>query len=224
MTYTLFALEDGDLIVNREEARKIKEYRDLFTRDKGSEGDSDGRKKYIACAEIYYIYLLHDPRSIYYNLSREEVEVKARKDAKLPDNWVEDEVLQKAIDRYKEDFKLTSQGRSYIVAEKAYHTTIRQVEFMQETLASVMNDLEKKALAYRKITSKKDREMETNTQLSEVLSFISEATSIQSKLMKNIGEFDKLGKTVSELSEKFALEGGNLKIPVGGGELYNREE
>jgi hypothetical protein len=69
MINTLFTLNiTGELEISKPEVKSVKAFKVLFDRDKGSPGDSEGIKQLIACAEIYYIYLVYDVRSILYNL------------------------------------------------------------------------------------------------------------------------------------------------------------
>lgn len=223
---TFFVLnDDKELEINRLELKKIVEYNTLIVRDKGSAGDYDGRKKLRAGAELYYIYLVYDIRSVYVNLPLEHRKLKARQDAKLPDTWDEnDEAVQAAIRRYLEDFKLTSAGKAYMVAEKAYHTMASDVEDIQETL--INNKLLLKNIVAKLGGHVKTQagEMEIMTKVTECNAIIAEMLKLQKDMNTNIQSFGKLSLTVKELAAKFREEGGDLKIVVGGRELGNREE
>lgn len=223
MINTLFILSvDGELEVSKPEAKSIPAYKALFDRDKGSIGDSDGRKKRIACAEIKYIYLVYDVRSIYYNLPLNEKKSKARANVGLPDNWKEDEVLEIAKEQYLADFQLTGAGKAYFVAERGYHSLASDCALIQDTI------VELKALLISRVktleSNKKLGAVELQTVVEETNNVMSEIVKLQDNLMKNIEKFDKIGQTVKQLAAKFAEEGGNLRTPVGGGELGNREE
>lgn len=221
----LFMLNsDRELEVNKLEAKKIKEYAVLFNRDKGSIGDSEGRKKLIATAEIFYIYLVYDVRSIYYNLPIDYRKKKAIEDAGLPPTWKEDKEVLAAIERYKEDFKLTSAGLAYAVAEKAYHSTARDTQELQEELME-LKELAKHFIAKTKgQTIHEGNKIELTDTVSQITAILSEITKVQKQVLDNIKTFSSLGNTVKELAAKFTEEGGSLRTPVGGGEIYNREE
>ncbi len=221
---TLFLLNThGELEVNKPEARKIKEYATLFIRDRSSVGDADGRKKLVSCAEIYYIYLIYDVRSPYYNLPLIEKKKKAKVDAKLAKNWVEDEAIELAIERYKEDFKLTASGKAYAVAERAYHAQASDTELLQEELLNLRGLLES---ILKKINNKAvaPNDIEVTTRINEISAIMNQMTSTQKAIFENIKTFTTLGKAVKDLAAAFIEEGGNLKTPVGGGTLGNREE
>lgn len=228
MTNTLFNLNiDGELEVNKPEARKIKEYANLFIRDKGSQGDYDGRKKLVACAEIYYIYLVYDVRSIYYNLDKDEKALLAKKDAGLKEDWKEDNTVKEAIKRYKEDFKLTSGGIAYVVAERGYYSTVKDVEYMQDSLIEIKKLLKSKVKALNldnPNVQAKLGDLETNTMINEINILINSMSKTQKEIMNNISNFPNLAKDVKTLAIKFAEEEGGMKTVVGGRTLGNREE
>lgn len=223
MINTLFILNtQGELEVNKPEARNIKAFKVLFDRDKGSPGDASGKKQLIACRELYYIYLVYDVRSIYYNLPLVVKKEKARETANLPDNWKEDVKLDEAVETYLEYFKLSSAGKAYSVAERAYHSLASDAELIQEEIVSLKHMLTTRIKTLEK--SNKLGNVELQSILEETTKLMSELVKLQGSLIDNIGKFDKAGETVKKLAAKFAEEGGSLKTPVGGGELYNREE
>lgn len=96
----LFDLVD-DLPVPSAEARTIKEFNRLITRDRGSEGDAQGRKKKKALKELAFVhwYCTFDSRFEQYD------DEKARNEAiinavGLPEDWEPDADVKLAIERY----------------------------------------------------------------------------------------------------------------------------
>lgn len=63
MGYKLFNFNKGVIEIDKIEILTVPEFKEILRRDKGSEGDSDGRKKYKAFKEFAYIYHMGDPRS-----------------------------------------------------------------------------------------------------------------------------------------------------------------
>ena len=217
----LFALnKTGELEVNKPEAKSIEEFKVLFDRDKGSKGDLSGAKKALACAELHYIYLTTDVRSIYYNLPLLERKPLAIKDAKLPSNWREDKELINATEKYKEMFSLTAAGNAYITAEKAYFTITRDTAELQEELIELKSLLQSVS---KRTKAKRVGDTEVMTAASEAIAIISAMAKIQKDIIANIKTFSDLGNSVKILAAKFIEEGGNMKVPVGGGEIGNRE-
>lgn len=95
----LFTVEN-DIPQISAEAMMIKEFKDLIRRDRGSEGDADGRKKFTARKELAFVYFfLSDSRFEMYN---EEERIKTLREVlELPSEWSPDEKVWAAIDRYK---------------------------------------------------------------------------------------------------------------------------
>lgn len=221
----LFILSNsGELEINKPEARRVPEFKALFDRDLGSKGDYDGKKKYIACAELYYIYLVHDIRSLYSNEDIDARKEKAKRDAGLPSNWKEDSVLASAVEAYKEQFKLSADGSAFITAERLYYTAAKDVEYMidatielKSLLYSVMNRLKPSA------GKTKLGDVETLTLAKEAQGLIKEIASNQKSMIDTAKTFDSLSKLVNQLALNFLASEGSLKTPVGGGELNERE-
>jgi len=221
----LFQLNsDLELEVNKPEARKIVEFNVLMVRDKGSVGDSEGRKKYVACAEIYYIYLVYDVRSIYYFLPMHEKREKAKKDAKLPETWKEDQDIINAIAVYKESFKLTGAGRAYVAAEKVYMTITRDTEDMTDSIEKYKEMLRVIDLKIDAMNASTSPKMELVSKINEATALMGAITDLQDKVSKNIDKFPKIQKVVEELARKFMEEGGSMKLVVGGRTTFNRED
>lgn len=215
---------DLELEINKPEARKIPEFKVLIERDRGSAGDSDGRKKYIACAEIYYIYLVYDVRSIYYFIPMVEKKERAKKDAKLIDGWKEDQDIINAINAYKESFKLTAAGRAFVSAEKAYMSFTIDTEDMLNAIEKYKELLKVVDMKIDAMTKTESPKMDLTSKINEAQALMEQITTLQHKVVTNIEKFPKLQKIVKDLAETFAKEGGSMKLVVGGRETFNRED
>jgi hypothetical protein len=82
---------------------QVSEFKELVRRDKGMKGDSTGRYKKRARAELAYIWLMCNPKSpfleSYDDESMRHTEVVNSLD--LPDNWKVDDTVKNAIDKYQ---------------------------------------------------------------------------------------------------------------------------
>ena len=82
---------------------QVSEFKELVRRDKGMKGDSTGRYKKRARAELAYIWLMYNPKSpfleSYDDESMRHIEVINSLD--LPDNWKVDDTVRNAIDKYQ---------------------------------------------------------------------------------------------------------------------------
>ncbi len=81
----------------------IKEFKKLITRDKGSEGDADGRRKLQAIREFTFIFHYCDYRSKYINYSEQDKYVECLINAELDKNLdvTKDPDFIAAIIKYK---------------------------------------------------------------------------------------------------------------------------
>lgn len=118
----LMVVEDNYAKPNPE-LRAIPAFRDIITRDRGSAGDSDGRKKVQACKEFAWIYYMYDPLSPYQALEEEERRPKVGNAVFEDPKYKPDKTLQIAIDRYKE-MVTTLQVRMLQSAREASYTII----------------------------------------------------------------------------------------------------
>jgi hypothetical protein len=224
MVNELFDLDEGELVINRQEVNKIEEYKALLKRDTGSLGDLSGRKGLIATGELYYIYLIYDVRSLYYNLDKDTREKNARIDSKLPDNWKPDKVFNQAIDRYCADRLLSSAGNAYYSSEKALYSMSEDVKNMLDNTIELKREVEVKIKKLSKTVGTRAGEEESKTFITEYAMLLLQLTKVQKEIISTIKELPALGDTVKKLANRFTEEGGKIKTPIGGGELGNREE
>jgi hypothetical protein len=99
----LFKYEEGNLILNKDEILLYDAFKKILKRDRGSEGDSQGRLKLYAFKEFTYIYMMCDYDSYcnIHGLSEEEAQIYAKKIAGLAINWEEDDEIIEAMDEYR---------------------------------------------------------------------------------------------------------------------------
>lgn len=98
---------ENDKPVFSPEVRMFAPLRKIVERDKGSKGDHDGRKKYIATKELAFVYFYADPRP---GFTERYKDVKLRIDKikiklDLPEDWFPDEIIDEAITFYLADLK-----------------------------------------------------------------------------------------------------------------------
>jgi len=98
----LFTVQNGHLILKREELRGTPSFRKIIERDRGGTevGDSDGRRKIRAFKEFMYIFYMCDYESPFAPLDDETRHKKAVTFAKLPEGWKPDKDLRTAIADY----------------------------------------------------------------------------------------------------------------------------
>jgi hypothetical protein len=94
--------DEGQYITIDPEIKAISEFDEIVKRDKGSQGDAQGRKKQQAMRELAYIYHMNDYRSPYQRYSQKERFTKLLEDLKLGSDWKPDQAIKNAENKYIE--------------------------------------------------------------------------------------------------------------------------
>lgn len=103
MYYELFKIKDGIVQPLTSREAQIKEVKEILVRDRGSDGDSDGRKKLFAYKELGAVYWMADYRSPGRMRGYEGKDLinDAIRNYDLPVDWMPDDVVLSLIDLYK---------------------------------------------------------------------------------------------------------------------------
>jgi hypothetical protein len=85
-------------------ALQIKEFKELVKRDKGMKGDSTGRYKKRARAELAYIWLMYNPKSSFLESYDDESmrHTEVINSLELPEGWKVDKTMENAIKKYQD--------------------------------------------------------------------------------------------------------------------------
>lgn len=136
-TVRLFTLDPETMLVDiyREEVYLYKEFKLIVTRDKGSKGDTQGRKKQQAIRELTFIYHFCDFRSAYSNYSELDRVPAAIESSELPKdfNYLKDDELCTAIELYKE-LQNTAALKYLQELKEGIHTATKVVRKIRQNL------------------------------------------------------------------------------------------
>lgn len=214
--------ENGLLIINKVEARQIQEFKLILQRDKGSEGDFNGKKKYQAFKEFMYIYLVSSPKSIYRDLPIKERKAKAKKKAELNGDWKEGVLIKEAIDKYERILKLSSAEYSYYNASRGIYSIGKDLDLFNQANDRLRIKINKLQLSIEDDVNLTTDEIESmEHQLDVLTENLSKNTQEIIKLNKVLPDaFDSLEKLYKKMMEE---QRGDNKL-YGGGKLGNREE
>ena len=216
---TLLKVSSSGKITISEEAYTIPEYKNLISKDKGSKGDHDGRKKERTKKYFLYMYHLIHPASINANiLSYSERKKAAIKTSGLEEDFKEHDDLIKAIERYKSDIKLTSIGNAYYAAEKSLFSIAEDIKYYQDQADDLKIMYRTKLAEFKNVI-----DLENLEPVKVISGLLDNLTKTQGELLKNIERLPKAKAIVDDLAAKFAEEGGGKIKKVGGGQVGNRE-
>ena len=220
----MFSVDDkGDLVLDKPECRRIRSFKALIARDKGGvvEGDSTGSKKYRAFAELLYIYLVYNPKSIFRALGEIERREKAKGFVGLPKEWKPDDKVKKAESTYIKGLELSATYKAYINAERSLYSIGEDIQLFNEQKLKICNRL---IAVMDAIAGCTDKEKLKELRESEEIYTrqMMEATLNIQKLTEGL---TKNFNIVEDLKKRVAAEDGKNKEEIrGGGSLGNREE
>lgn len=216
----IFSVENDILIINKIEVYTIKEYKAILRRDKGSKGDIDGRKKFIAYKELLYMYMYHHPNSIYVGLPDEMRNEKCVAHCGFSETWIPDKAIKEACERFVKDLELSPLYYSYINTSRGVYGVGQDIAFFNSLRETLREKVELKTIAlngYIEGEEKVKAEIALNTAIDKML-------DIGDKLIKMSNSLPVAFNTLETLKKKLAEEQGSKSAIYGGGDLGNREK
>lgn len=181
-----FKIDQGLLVLDKEEIRGIPEFQKILVRDKGSDGDATGRNKAMAFKEFYYIWYKCDLESPGNNqgYDAKTLDETAKREARLPENWKADKVINDACEKYKEDTP---------VELILLNSSLRAMTFASKTMGRLSANIEKLYDSYEKlIKAKEDR--------NEIVDMSEDLTNLQT-INNHLSEIMKLAGKVPDMIE-----------------------
>ena len=141
MAIKIFTFDkSGNISINRVEVALHDCFNKILRRDRGTGGDSQGKKKQQAFKELTYIYQIADVLSLpnRHGYSDKEKEVYAKEMAGLTIDWKPDSNILEAIDVYRDEQKDISYD---VILE-----LLRTFRLTKKVLSKVRQNIEKKLL------------------------------------------------------------------------------
>lgn len=160
--------DNGTHVTVSEDLKIINEFHEIIKRDKGSEGDSQGRKKLRATREFAYIYHMNDYSSPYQRYSEKERLNRLRNDLRLGENWEPDEVIRAAEQKYIE-LNQTPAIQSLVEARQTLNTSAdvnRRIRYQIEDITSNDDLTAERLLEVNELLGKT---LENNKKIPQVL-------------------------------------------------------
>lgn len=195
----------------------IKEFKTILKRDRGSEGDMDGRVKLQAEKEFTFIYHFCDFKSKFREYSEEDKLKECLRNANLSDtiDIYSDAALMLAIERYKK-FQETATLKLLNEAKEGFHTAykvVRKIRIALEARLDVMefNDI---------IEVEEEEGKKKKATVDPVLSITNKLTALMQITDKIATSLD----TINSLEEKVKKELGEDNVVRGGLEKGVRED
>lgn len=123
--------------------RQLEPFKSILARDKGTKGDSDGRKKLHATKELAYVYFMADYASPIWNVEEDRRDIELRRLARLPEKWQPDELIEDAIAVYKK-LQRTPTIRALEEMRESMHSTADVIAVLRKSLNGIIDAEEAK--------------------------------------------------------------------------------
>jgi len=211
----LFKVENNLLVLDKDEIRGVPEFKKILERDRGSEGDSQGRLKLRAWKEFYYIYYIADFRSNgnMAGFNDKELHLRGVIEAELEEKFKPDEEIKKAIEVYRQI--LLEITPSYTLLLKL----IQGVKLSERVVKSMILGVEK-VLELNEITLAAEGEINIAMLLTN-----NNALEAQLKSFTKIAnDFPKTMDTLRDTLGKVLKEEADTRIGRGGKTIGNRAD
>jgi hypothetical protein len=213
----LFEIDSTTRLVNlnKEWISTIKEFKKLITRDKGSEGDADGRRKLQAIREFTFIYHYCDYRSKFTNYSEKDKYYECLRNADLPGDLEikKDEDLLNAIIRYK---SLQEVPSLKVLSElkETLHSAHRVVQKLRSNLDVQLTKMDNMDLT---LDTEEEDGKKKKDPITVLTGYLTAAMDIANRIPASI-------KAIEEQEEKVRKELGEENQVRGDAQIGIREE
>ena len=213
-----FNTEGGLLVLAKEEIRNIAPFKAILERDKGSEGDHDGRKEYKAFKEFYYIWWLCDVRSpgVRAGYNDKELHLQGIKEARLESDYKPDKLIKDAIAYYK------TEQEKILISSASVNNLIRGIRLSDNVCRRIINNMEKILQQEEEETQLREQQIEAG-ETPAPINILDMAARTQAllaqydQLIKIAEKSPKILSTLEMLEKKLKVEESGSSTVRGGG-------
>lgn len=203
--------ENGDLTVNKIELGRHPLLKPLIVKVKTKE----------QVDKLMYVYLMADIGSMYNHLLGNEKYQAVKEHFGYDDLWKPSPDMQLAVEAYEKLIDLSATGRAYKTALTAVYETGKDIDSLQDVIVLLKGTLT------TRINDVKNNHVFTDSEkmenIKQAMAYMTEITTVQKDLIKNLKDIPSLIDMTKNLARKFAEEGNSRQEIHGGGDLGNRE-
>ena len=199
------------------------EFKTILERDKGSKGDSQGRKKIQATKELTYIYFIADQLSIpnKEGYNKEKSHEFAKREAGLEDDWKIDKDIDDAILKYKTLQQDIPSLNILTSLKRGLNTSAEVINILVDKMTETIKQLESADILEDDYIEDdgtfKPNPNSAAKKLEKLVGHLTKILEISSKVPKTMKEISEVEETV----KKEMSEIGNIR---GERTLGNRED
>lgn len=190
------------------EALELKVFKAIVTRDKGSKGDFDGRKKYRAKKEFAYIYNMLHPDSPFASLEAALRSKRLKEELFYEEEWSPDAIVCAAMNLYEELITTAS--------VRVLRTLRRTLNTTDGIIQKVIDDVQKRVDTNEHTKMYTNRVGTTTTGVSMIMDDLNQ-------LIKLSNQIPAVLETINKQEEKVASEKAANGRTKGGKTISERE-
>lgn len=197
MYYHLFKIEDGEVRPLTSREATISEVRTILQRDKGSPGDSDGRKKLFAYKELGAVYWIADYRSPgrLNGYEGKDLIDDAKRNFNLPDDWEPDKTILDLV-------KIYEYNNNGGIAAKTLTEIASTFRLMLDTVAAVKE----------KLRAKLNAPNVTEDELKGLMELSNSLLKLAADIPKKTKEIEDAKEMLKHIEDDVEVGRGNVKI------------
>jgi len=217
--YDIFKIVDGLLEIDKEYVRGIPEFQSILMRDRGSKGDIDGRKKYRAFKEFYYIKITCD-RFCYpamSGLNEKETHKAGIKESDLEEDFKPDSAIKSAMIKFREIQDLTSPAINSI------YTILCGLKISNVICTNIIKNIER-TMELNEEKKSKDIEEGRPVDLAADLALTVSLSQQLETMYKIANTIPKTMETLEKLYDKLSKELSGVGMARGGKDIGTRAE
>lgn len=215
----IFTLENGLLVINKDYVRGIPEFKVILEKDRGSEGDADGRKKFMANKKFMYIYIVASMFS-YANkagYNDKQLHEAGIREAKLESNYKPDQEVKEAIVRYREI------QIEMFPTLKIINSILVGLRIGENIITSITTSMEATLVMQEDIIAKKRADNEP-IDLAQTMATTNGLMDQLTQILKIAKQVPDSVETIKGLEERLKKEMSGTNISRGGKEIGNRAD
>jgi hypothetical protein len=197
MYHELFKIEDGEVRPLTSREATIKEVRLILQRDRGSNGDSDGRKKLFAYKELGAVYWIADYRSPGRMQGYEGTELieDAIRNFELPAEWKPDKVISDLITKYEAHVDGGVAGQTLVEIAATFNLMLKTIKTIRQ-----------------KLTTKLQAVNITEDELKNLINLSNELLKLAADIPKKTKEIELAREMLKQYESDAEVGRGNQKI------------
>ena len=212
MKLKLFTLNPKTRLVDidKEWISTIKEFREILKRDRGSEGDHDGRMKKQATKEFTFLYHYCDYGSKFINYSEKDKMHQCLLNAELPTGLdiSKDELLSKAVFVYK-GLQNTASIKLLTELKEGVHTSYKVVKKIRESLEAKLETIDLDEVIEQELGNGKTVRIDPVEQITKRLESLIKISNVLPSTLDAIEQQEERVKL--EMADDSTIRGGYNK-------------